>query len=83
LAEDGLCDAGKDISMAGTAGTALMLLECSGVGACIDIEHIPRPDGVPLLRWLLSFPSFGYLLSVRPQHRLSVLERFAARGIAA
>ena len=83
LAEDGLCDAGKDISMAGTAGTALMLLECSGVGACIDIEHIPRPEGVPLLRWLLSFPSFGYLLSVRPQHRLRVLERFAARGIAA
>lgn len=83
LAEDGLCDAGKDISMAGAIGSALMLLECSRVGACIDIERIPRPDGVPLLRWLLSFPSFGYLLSVRQEHRLDVLERFAARGIAA
>lgn len=83
LAEDGLCDAGKDVSMAGAIGSALMLLECSGVGAQIDLDSIPRPDGVPLLRWLLSFPSFGYVLSVRPQQRLRVLERFAARGIAA
>ncbi len=82
-AEDGLCDAGTDVSMAGAIGSALMLLECSGVGAQIDLDSIPRPDGVPLLRWLLSFPSFGYVLSVRPQQRLRVLERFAARGIAA
>lgn len=83
LAEDGLCDAGKDVSMAGAFGSALMLLECSGVGAQIDLDTVPRPEGVPLLRWLLSFPSFGYVLSVRPQQRLRVLERFAARGIAA
>ena len=69
--------------MAGAIGSALMLLECSGVGAQIDLDTVPRPEGVPLLRWLLSFPSFGYVLSVRPQQRLSVLERFAARGIAA
>ncbi|MCR6665207.1 MAG: sll0787 family AIR synthase-like protein [Methyloversatilis sp.] len=83
LAEDSLCDAGKDVSMAGAIGSALMLLECSGVGAQIDLDTVPRPEGVPLLRWLLSFPSFGYVLSVRPQQRLRVLERFAARGIAA
>ena len=83
LAEDGLCDAGKDVSMAGAIGSALMLLECSGVGAQIDLDTVPRPEGVPLLRWLLSFPSFGYVLSVLPQQRLRVLERFAARGIAA
>ena len=83
LAEDGLCDAGKDVSMAGAVGSALMLLECSGVGAQIDLDTVPRPEGVPLLRWLLSFPSFGYVLSVLPQQRLRVLERFAARGIAA
>lgn len=83
LAEDGLCGAGKDVSMAGAIGSALMLLECSGVGAQIDLDTVPRPEGVPLLRWLLSFPSFGYVLSVLPQQRLRVLERFAARGIAA
>lgn len=83
LAEDGLCTAAKDISMAGAIGTALMLLECSGVGATIDLEAIPRPPGQPLLRWLQSFPSYGFVLSVRPGHVDAVLARFASRGLAA
>jgi len=83
LAEDGLCRSAKDISMAGVVGTALMLLECSGVGGVIDLDAIPRPPGVPLDRWLTAFPSFGYLLSVRPDRTPSVLARFAERGIAA
>lgn len=83
LAEAGLCDAGKDVSMAGLIGTALMLLECSKVGAAIDLDAVPRPVGVPLLRWLLSFPSFGYLLSVRPAHADRVMACFGERDIAA
>ena len=89
LAEDGLCAAAKDISMAGALGTALMLLECSGVGAQIDVAAIPRPDSVALddpaalLRWLCAFPSFGFILSVKPAQTDAVLARFAARGIAA
>ena len=43
LAEEGLCDAAKDISMAGAVGTALMLLECSRVGARLDVDAMPRP----------------------------------------
>ena len=83
LAEDGLCDAAKDISMAGAIGTTLMLLECSQVGAVIDIDAIPRPDGhTPLLRWLQAFPSYGFVLSVRPEQVAAVQQRFAARGIA-
>jgi hypothetical protein len=68
LAERGLCDAAKDISNAGAIGTTLMLLECSKVGASIDVLAIPRPEGVPLLRWLQSFPSYGFVFSVRPSH---------------
>ena len=83
LAEDGLACAAKDISMAGVVGTALMLLECSNVGGVIDLDAIPRPEHVPLARWLTAFPSFGYLLSVRPDRTPSVLARFAERGIAA
>lgn len=83
LAEEGLADAAKDISMAGAIGTALMMLECSGVGAVIDVDRIPRPDGVLLDRWLQAFPSFGFVLSVRPAHTATVLERFGTRGIAA
>jgi selenophosphate synthetase-related protein len=69
--------------MAGVVGTALMLLECSNIGGVIDLDAIPRPDHVPLARWLTAFPSFGYLLSVRPDRTPAVLARFAERGIAA
>jgi AIR synthase-related protein len=82
LAEAALCDAAKDISMAGPLGTALMLLEASQVGAAIDLGAIPLPAGVPLQRWLQSFPSFGFILSVRPAQTAAVIARFAARGIA-
>lgn len=82
LAEDGLCRAAKDISMAGAVGTLMMLLECSGVGARIDVDAMPKPDGVPLLRWLSSFPSYGFVLSVHPQFVGEVITRFAQRDIA-
>lgn len=82
LAEDGLCGAAKDISMAGALGTALMLLECSQVGAHVDLDRIPRPPDVPLLRWLTAFPSYGFILSVRPEHVAAVASRFAGRGLA-
>jgi AIR synthase-related protein len=83
LAERSLCDAGKDISMAGAVGTVLMMLECSQQGAAIDLDAIVRPDGVPLERWLTSFPSFGFVLSVRPSCAHAVLAAFEARDIAA
>jgi AIR synthase-related protein len=82
LAESGLCDAAKDISMAGVLGTSLMLLECSGVGARIDLDAIPRPDGVDFERWLSAFPSYGFLLSVRDEHVDEVHACFAQRGLA-
>jgi AIR synthase-related protein len=82
LAEDGLCAAGKDISMAGLLGTALMLLECARLGAVIDLDRIVTPGGVPLARWLLSFPSYGFLLAVPPAHTLAVRARFAARDLS-
>ena len=82
LAEDGLARAAKDISMAGLVGTALMLTECSGVGATLDLDAIPRPPGVDLERWLRSFPSFGYLLAVSADHAETVERRFIDRGLA-
>jgi len=82
LAESGLCDAAKDISMAGALGTSLMLLECSGVGARIDLDAIPCPDGVDFERWLSAFPSFGFVLSVREPQVDAVLARFRERDLA-
>ena len=61
----------------------MMLAECSRVGAAIDVTRVPRPEGVPLERWLQTFPSFGYLLAVAPANLSAVLARFGERGIAA
>ncbi|OUM03495.1 sll0787 family AIR synthase-like protein [Variovorax sp. JS1663] len=97
LAGEGLCDAGKDISMAGVLGTLLMLLECSGRGARVSLDALPVPppsagwrgwrDPAPeahaaRLRWLSAFPSYGFLLSLRPGQCAAVTQRFAQRGIA-
>ncbi|RUV36940.1 hypothetical protein EOD29_31215, partial [Mesorhizobium sp. M1A.T.Ca.IN.004.03.1.1] len=38
---------------------------------------------VALDRWLVTFPSFGYLLAVVPEHVADVVTRFTARGISA
>jgi AIR synthase-related protein len=83
IAEAGLSRAAKDISQGGIIGTATMLAECSGVGISIDIRSVPRPEGVPLERWLLTFPSYGYLLSVAPSNVGAVVGRFSARGLSA
>jgi uncharacterized protein len=83
LAEEGLAAAAKDISMAGLVGTALMLMEGSAVGGVIDVGAIPRPDGIPLERWLAAFPSFGFLVAAPPSRAATVCARFHARGISA
>ena len=73
LAETGLCDAGKDISAGGIIGTLLMLLETSDCGAVLDLDLIPCPQKISLEQWLISFPSYGFLLSVRPD-RVSAIQ---------
>ncbi|RWY91821.1 sll0787 family AIR synthase-like protein [Rhizobium leguminosarum] len=83
IAEAGLALSAKDISQGGIVGTAIMLAECSRVGIDIDATAIPLPAGVSLDRWLVTFPSFGYLLSVAPEDVADVVTRFAARGISA
>ena len=49
--------------MPGIAGSLLQMIEGAGTGATLDLDAIPRPDGTPLERWLLTFPSFGFLLA--------------------
>jgi len=83
IAEADLSRAAKDISQGGIVGTAAMLAECSNVAIDIDLKAIPKPEDVALERWLLTFPSFGYLLAVKRHHVGEVIARFAGRGIAA
>jgi uncharacterized protein len=81
IAEAGLSRAAKDVSQGGIIGTAMMLADCSSVGLDIDLGVIPRPESVPLDRWLQTFPSFGYILS--STDAAAVIACFAERGIAA
>jgi hypothetical protein len=81
LAESKLCNAGKDISMGGLAGTLLMLCEASVCGAVLDLDRVPRPLNVDLYRWLTSFPSFGFLLSAPPENIQRIDALFSPYGI--
>lgn len=83
VAESGLAHAAKDISQAGLLGTTLMLMECSGVGARLELSAVPRPTGVDLVRWLRSFPSFGYLLACPAESVAPLLAQFHERGLDA
>lgn len=83
IAEGGLVTAGKDISQGGIVGTALMLAEASGVGIDIQLEAVPRPEGVDIARWLRSFPSFGFLLTANEQDVEEICAAFTSHGISA
>jgi uncharacterized protein len=82
IAEMGWCRAGKDISNGGIVGTLAMLLHSSSAGAEFRLDQLPRPAAVDLAQWLISFPSFGYLLSVSPEHSDRVIDRFKTQEIA-
>ena len=82
LAEQGWCCAGKDISNGGVVGTLSMFLECSKIGAELWLDRLPRPKNVALDHWLISFPSFGYLLSVAPEYSSKTIALFEDLGIA-
>ncbi len=82
VAERGLCHAARDVSMPGIAGSLLQMIEGARAGARLDVEAIPRPDGVPIRRWLLTFPSFGFLLAAPPERVPAAIEAFTRRGLA-
>lgn len=66
LASTGVVHAAKDISMGGIAGTAVMFAEAAGCGLCLALEAIQRPATVEEQAWLTCFPSYGFLLALKP-----------------
>ncbi|MCJ8499610.1 AIR synthase related protein [Desulfatitalea alkaliphila] len=75
--------AAKDVSNAGILGTAAIMVENSGHGAIIDLDALPRPEGMRILDWVLCFQSYGFVLSVPPAHTAKVTSLFEERGISA
>ncbi len=82
VAEQGLCHAARDVSMPGIAGSLLQMIEGAGCGARLDLDALPRPDGTPLERWLLTFPSFGFLLAAAPEYVDAACAVFTRRGLS-
>ena len=83
VADAGDCVAAKDISMAGLVGSLAMLLEHSRLGVTVDLDLVPRPEGVPLELWLRCFPSFGFLLCVPEGREQPAMRPFHDRGLDA
>ncbi|MCX6668279.1 MAG: methanogenesis marker 2 protein [Methanothrix sp.] len=83
LGESGLVKAGKDISNPGLLGTLGMLLETSGVGAVVDLDKIPVPEGLDLPSWLKMYPGMGFVVTAKPEKAKEVLEVFQKRGLTA
>jgi selenophosphate synthetase-related protein len=73
----------KDVSNAGLLGTLSIMMENSGRGALIDLAAIPCPAPLELSQWLLSFQSFGFILSAQPEFSARIIDLFHERGIDA
>lgn len=83
IARRGLSKAAKDVSNGGIIGTLAMLAHCSDVAALLDLDALPRPSGTTWEKWLISFPSYGYLLAAAPGKEQELISIFENRGIAA
>jgi len=89
IGEKKLATAGKDISNPGTLGTFGMLLECSGVGATVELDKIPvpRPDAAEQIsfeHWLKMYPGTGFVLTVENDEKgAECIEIFGNAGVEA
>lgn len=75
--------AGKDISNPGSLGSLGMLLEASRKGAVVDIDRIPKPEGVDLVQWLTAYQGCGFVVTARHGKERQILQEFARAGIEA
>ena len=67
--------------MPGIAGSLLQLLESAGCGARLAVDQLPRPAGVPLERWLVTFPSFGFVMAAPPDRVSEVIAAFTTQSL--
>jgi uncharacterized protein len=83
VAADGAAVAAKDVSMAGILGSLGMLLECNSLGVTVDLDALPRPDGIGMVEWLGCFPCLVFLLCAPPGREKDCMAPFQRRGLVA
>lgn len=76
----GLIHAGKDISMPGILGTIVSLCEASGVGAVVNLDTIPTPDGITMAQWLCMFQSMGFIFATNHENLKFSRRILSSRG---
>jgi AIR synthase-related protein len=81
IANQQLSSTAKDISMGGIIGTICMLMNTSNIGIEIDLDAITKPVDIPWNKWLVSFPSYGYLLTCKTKDRKNIQTIFFDNGI--
>jgi hypothetical protein len=82
IAQRHLATAGKDISNPGLIGTLGMLLEVSEVGAFVELDQIPIPDGMDMGLWLRMYPGMGFVLTAHPGDAREIMNIFDDVGMA-
>ncbi|WP_109832680.1 sll0787 family AIR synthase-like protein [Reichenbachiella versicolor] len=81
IADELLATAAKDISMGGLFGTIAMLSNTSQVGFNIDFQNIiPAPDK-DWVKWLTSFPSFGFVLTCDEENVEAITKKFESENV--
>jgi selenophosphate synthetase-related protein len=79
--EAGEAWAARDVSMPGIVGSLVQLCEAAGgLGCAVDVTGIRPPRGLTLERWLVTFPSYGFLVVGDPD---ALARRAGAAGLAA
>lgn len=81
LAETGLAVAAKDVSMAGSLGSLAMLLEFTRHGAHVNMDLMPCPADTDPLRYLISFPTYGFWLTSPKESAAECARVFEQHGL--
>jgi selenophosphate synthetase-related protein len=83
IAEMGLANSCRDISNGGLIGGLLAVGDDSGKGIEVDLESVPRPEGIEIWDWVLTFPSYGFLLTAPEKNSEELIGMFLDVGARA
>ncbi len=71
----------KDISMGGIIGTLLMLMNTSKVGIHLNLNLLSKPMEASWNKWLVSFPSYGYIMTCKAENTEKIQQLFIEHDI--
>ena len=58
-----------------------MLLESSRAGAVVDLDNIPKPEGMKMVAWQKMYPGMGFVVTAPAAKAEDVAGIFRGRGL--